>query len=164
MNLWLIRHAKSSWAIDGIDDIDRPLNARGYSDAHDMARRLKKIVPQGLIVSSPAVRAVSTAFIFARHLGIDASGVLVRPLLYEQPLESYLTVIGGFPQDHAHVLLFGHNPVITDTANLLAGTTIDEIPTAGIIGISFEEHTWKKAAASGGKLSFYDFPKNKTER
>lgn len=161
-NLWLIRHAKSSWEIDSISDIDRPLNARGYTDAHEMARRLKKDIQHCLVVSSPAVRAISTALIFARTLGITASDILVRPGLYETGTEDYLSVIGSLSDEHNNVLVFGHNPIITDTANLLAGTTIEEIPTAGMIGVVFEENRWKKASAAGGKLALYDFPKNKS--
>lgn len=158
--LWLIRHAKSSWGIDNLSDIDRPLNERGYSDAHEMAKRMKKRISNGLIVTSPAIRAASTAFIFARHLGIDPSDLMLRKTLYESGTEQYLAVIGSLPDNHTDVLLFGHNPVISLTANLLVGTTIEEMPTTGIIGIGFEEHSWKKAAASTGRLVAYDFPKN----
>lgn len=161
-NLWLIRHAKSSWEIDSISDIDRPLNARGYADAHEMAKRLKKEIRHCQVVSSPAIRAISTALIFARTIGISASDILVRPGLYESTTDGYLSVISSLSNEHNDVLVFGHNPVITDTANLLAGTTIEEIPTAGMIGIAFEEGNWKKASAAGGKLALYDFPKNKS--
>lgn len=158
--LWLIRHAKSSWAIEGQADIDRPLNERGYTDAYEMARRLKKKTGNCLIVTSPAIRAVSTALIFARNFGIDASEIQIREGLYESGPAQYASIISSFPDNHSEIMLFGHNPVISQTAELLTGTTIEEIPTAGIIGISFSEHSWKKAAAGSGKMAFYDFPKN----
>lgn len=158
--LWLIRHAKSSWGIDTLSDIDRPLNERGYTDAHEMAKRMKSKINNGLIVSSPAIRALSTGLIFSRHLGIDVSDIVVRQALYESGTDQYLSVIGSLPDNQKEVMLFGHNPIISDTANLLAGATIEEMPTAGIIGIAFNAQSWKKAVGTAGKLVFYDFPKN----
>ncbi|HCY25183.1 MAG TPA: histidine phosphatase family protein, partial [Cryomorphaceae bacterium] len=32
--LYLVRHSKSSWSINGISDRDRPLKGRGIKDAH----------------------------------------------------------------------------------------------------------------------------------
>lgn len=159
--LWLIRHAKSSWGYEGLADIDRPLNERGYADAHDMARRFKKSGHSGLIVSSPAIRAVSTALIFARNLGSDPANMLLRQTLYESSTKLYRAVIAGLPDEFREALVFGHNPVIGETANLLAGTHIEALPTTGVIGITFETLTWKQAAETGGKLLLYDFPKNK---
>ena len=65
--LYLIRHAKSEQNFAGLADIDRPLNERGYVDASKMSLMLKekKLIPNA-IISSPAVRAISTALIFAR--------------------------------------------------------------------------------------------------
>ncbi len=62
--IYLIRHAKSDWDNPLLQDIERPLNERGYADANVMGTRLKT---PGLIISSPAVRALSTALIFARR-------------------------------------------------------------------------------------------------
>ncbi len=40
--LYIIRHGKSSWDNEGLDDIDRPLNPRGLRSANMMAERLKR--------------------------------------------------------------------------------------------------------------------------
>ncbi len=159
--IFLVRHAKSAWNILGLDDIDRPLNDRGYSDAHDMASRLRKNVRPDLIVSSQAVRALTTALIFARHLHYDAPAISIRERLYDASSDQYLAVIASLPDEHNTVVLVGHNPVITETANLLGGITLDELPTTGIVGIEFDEAAWKQAVKTGGKMTFYDFPKNK---
>ena len=69
--LFLFRHAKSSWAEQGLQDIDRGLNARGIRDAYDTALWLKqKGVSTECMVSSPADRALHTATIISRTLGI----------------------------------------------------------------------------------------------
>ncbi|MBI3511766.1 MAG: histidine phosphatase family protein [Bacteroidetes bacterium] len=159
--LYLIRHAKSSWNTEGLDDIDRHLSYRGYSDAHEMAKRLKNSIRESFIVSSPAVRALTTALIFSRHLDHDPSRIHIAKELYESDVNAYCNVIAGLPEEKHCILLFGHNPVITATANFFGGTELGDLPTCGIAGISFEEPAWKKISGSRGKLVLFDFPKNK---
>ncbi|MEO5642582.1 MAG: histidine phosphatase family protein [Bacteroidia bacterium] len=158
--LYLVRHAKSSWNIEGITDIDRPLNDRGYKDAHDMAKRVNKKVHPGILVSSPAIRAASTALIFARHFDKSAAGIQLHPLLYDTNVKQYVQVISSLADEHSTAFLFGHNPIITETANLLGGMHLIEMATAGIVGIEFEVMTWKKVHGSLGRMILYDFPRN----
>src|SRR5690554_7660972 len=67
--LILIRHAKSSWET-ALNDKDRPLANRGVQDAHLMAEKTQKLLPESYIIwSSTAKRALETARIFAQHLG-----------------------------------------------------------------------------------------------
>ncbi len=73
--LTLIRHAKSSWSDLSRGDFDRPLNARGLRDAPRMGAHLKEagLAPVDRIVSSPALRARTTAECIAEALGVDES-------------------------------------------------------------------------------------------
>lgn len=125
-----------------------------------MAGRLKKFSPSGILVSSPAIRAVSTALIFSRAFESDSSAILIHPLLYESGAKQYLEVISALPDEFSTAFLFGHNPVITATSNLIGGTVLAELPTTGIVGIEFDMLSWKKTKESPGRMVFYDFPKN----
>ena len=58
--LFLIRHAKSDWTNPELKDVERYLNERGYSNANMMAAKFNHQVD--LIITSPAIRAMSTAF------------------------------------------------------------------------------------------------------
>ena len=70
--LYICRHAKSSWADPGQDDFDRPLNERGLLDAPRMAKIFRERgEPVDLIVTSPAVRALTTARFFAKELKLS---------------------------------------------------------------------------------------------
>lgn len=71
--LVLVRHAKSSWDNPDWSDFERPLNKRGNRDAPFMAEVLKSknIIPD-FMISSPAIRAKSTALYFAQELGFDS--------------------------------------------------------------------------------------------
>ena len=67
--LYLARHAKSDWGNEVLKDIDRPLNNRGYSDAYIQSVKFSTDQKHpDLIISSPAVRAFTTAGIFSRTL------------------------------------------------------------------------------------------------
>ncbi|HLG04041.1 MAG TPA: histidine phosphatase family protein [Bacteroidia bacterium] len=157
--IWFIRHAKSSWDLD-LDDMYRPLNDRGYRDAVEMANRFKKISKVSLIFTSPAVRAYSTALIFAKTLNYDPALITLSPLLYDTGAKQHQAVIAGLPPETDEVAFFGHNPTISEVANLMAGTELAEIPTAAIVGVESDVTTWKDAAYLAGKLLHYDYPKN----
>ena len=63
-HLYVIRHAKSSWADEGMRDFDRPLNERGKKNAPMMAERLQAKSKVDHFVVSPAKRTRQTAQYF----------------------------------------------------------------------------------------------------
>ena len=67
--LYLVRHAKSSWDYESVEDYDRPLQGRGIRDAHMVSSVLagNRETPEA-IYTSPAIRAAHTAMIFSRNL------------------------------------------------------------------------------------------------
>ncbi len=158
--LFLVRHAKSEWANENLADIDRPLNARGYRDAHFMSEQLKKnkLVPEQ-IVSSPAIRATSTALIFARNLDYDCAHIQLKKMLYETTEKEYLKIISETENAKRSLMLFAHNPTLTVLANRLTKPFTENIPTCGIVGIQFKINDWKEIMTAQGELFLYDFPK-----
>ena len=156
--IYLIRHSKSDWAFEGLPDIDRPLNERGYRDAHEMSKRLKdkKHAPD-LIMTSPAIRAMSTALIFARTFEYPENEIKIVSGLYHAQPEMIINTIAGIEVKYATVFLFSHNPTLTETVNVLCeNARIDNIPTTGIAGIELKD--WKTIDTT--KLFFFDYPKN----
>ncbi len=156
--IFLIRHAKSDWGHEGLPDIDRPLNERGYRDAHEMSKRLReKKQDPDLILSSPAIRAMSTALIFARTFEYPESEIKILPSLYEAQPETIINTIAAIDEKYHKVFLFSHNPTLTETANILCeDAKIDDIPTTGIFSIELKE--WK--AVDAAKFLSFDTPKN----
>ena len=64
-SLYLLRHAKSSWAEAGLSDKQRPLADRGLHDAPMMGERFNSRGESvDRINSSPALRAHTTAQMF----------------------------------------------------------------------------------------------------
>jgi len=159
--LLLIRHAKSSWDDINQKDFERPLNDRGHKDAPMMAKRLLKagITPDAL-VSSPALRALTTAEYFAEVFDIRKKNVLHEPSLYLAAPEVFFNIISALDNDHKTVAIFSHNPGITEFVNQLGVTRIDDMPTCSIFGVKADIKHWRDFKDAEKKFWFFDFPKN----
>jgi phosphohistidine phosphatase len=159
--LYLVRHAKSDWENENISDINRPLNERGYKDAHAMSLKLKEVIatPE-VFISSPAIRAITTCLIFAGHFNVDPKKINIESTLYETPLKEYLKIIQSLDKKYQTAILFAHNPTITELCNTLTKPFTDGMPTCGIAGITFNLDKWEDIKKKSGDLELYDFPKN----
>lgn len=159
--LYLVRHAKSDWENEHISDINRPLNERGYRDAHAMSLRLKDSIEiPDLIISSPAIRAITTCLIFAGHFNIDPKKIIIESTLYETPAKDYLKLIHSLDNKNCSAMIFAHNPSITELAGTLTKPFTDSMPTAGFAGITFNLDKWSDIKKNTGELLLFDFPKN----
>jgi phosphohistidine phosphatase len=163
--LYLIRHAKSSWAEAGLDDFDRPLNHRGKADAPFMGRRLSGHgVRPDFIVASPAKRARKTARIIAEALGFAEESIHLDSALYMAEVPALLETIAGVPDSTEELALVGHNYGITDLAEWLTGRSIGNIPTCGAVGIEFDCRSWSELKEGSGRLLLFDYPKKHSGR
>ena len=158
--VYLIRHAKSSWANPGLEDIERPLNKRGERDSAFMPNVLKgKGAKPDLIVSSPANRAFTTACKFGEAFGIDKDNILVREDIYEAYPQAVLEVIKALNHQANEVLIFGHNPTFTSLADMFSDEYIVNVPTCGIIKIEAEIDDWNLFSEENAKQTAFYFPK-----
>ena len=158
--LYLVRHAKSSWDNPDWRDEERPLNERGKKDAPKMAKRIKerKISPS-LLLTSHAKRTVKTCKIFAEVLNCPRTLIQNVENLYHADSETMLKVIQEKGGKAEHLFLFGHNPGLTSLANKLTGEQIINVPTCGVVAITFKLKNWNLIRFGVGKLKFFDFPK-----
>ena len=140
--LFLVRHAKSSRDDPTLADKDRPLNDRGMRDAALMGERLaKQDAKPDVIVSSPAVRALATAEIIARKLDYKRKDIVVDERLYAAAPDGLLEVIHELGDKHKRVMLFGHNPEMTELAHRLS-SKITDMPTCAVAEFSFDMKSW----------------------
>ncbi|MEI6949955.1 histidine phosphatase family protein [Paraflavisolibacter sp. H34] len=159
--LIIVRHAKSSWADDTQDDRDRPLNDRGKKDAPEMAKRLKeKGIRPDLFLSSPAKRARKTARFFAEEFGGSKKEIVEEEKLYEAPSANFYEVLGQLDDKYETVVLFSHNPGITDFANTLDTVRIDDMPTCSMLAVQAHTGHWSAFRESEKEFLFFDYPKN----
>ncbi len=158
-SLLLVRHAKSSWDYD-VDDFDRPLNTRGFLDAPEMAKRLKKKdIIIDTFVSSPAKRAYTTCVYFTKAFDVKSEKIVCIENLYEPEQSAFTSAILQLPATANCVAIFSHNPGITDFANSLTTHRLDDMPTCAIFAVTANITTWKDFASSPRHLWFFDFPK-----
>lgn len=161
-SLLLVRHGKSDWSNFGLKDFDRTLNNRGHENAVEMAHRLRmKNTPIDLMMSSPAKRAKSTAEYFAQAFDFDT--IQYEPTIYEARIKDLYQVVNAINNSKQCVILFGHNPALTEFANQLCNGHIYNIPTAGIVSINFPFESWEMISAGTGDLLYFDYPKNSDE-
>ncbi|MEN8204114.1 MAG: histidine phosphatase family protein [Bacteroidota bacterium] len=158
--LYIIRHGKSSWDNEGLDDIDRPLASRGLRNAEDMALRLKEAgrVPQ-LVYSSPANRALNTAQIMCRQWGLGPAELQIHDSLYMAYVSEIREVVSIAPGGITDLAIFGHNPSFTLYANQFLADPLDNLPTAGVVVLTLESESWSKLSRAQVKEALVDFPK-----
>ena len=165
--LYVIRHAKSSWDDTGIADFERPLNDRGKRDAPRMGKRLKeKKVHPDLLLSSPAKRALSTCKRIAELLKYPKERIKTDQDLYHADDEQILEVLRRIKDKHEVVIVFGHNPGLTDFINALSDADtvpIADMPTCSVAAFSLDINSWKGLGFGKGRLQYFDYPKSKED-
>ena len=157
--LYLIRHAKSSWKNIGESDKERPLNKRGKHDAPLMGKLLRdRGVFFDLIMSSPAVRALTTAKIIAQEVSYLEQSIVINPRIYEASFETMIDEIQTLPNEMNIVAMFGHNPTFSYLANHF-GHDLINLPTCGIVMIEVGVDDWAEVNIENSKVIAIDFPK-----
>ncbi len=157
--LILVRHAKAQPADAAARDFDRPLNRRGQTDAPRIGARMRSWGAQPEhILSSPATRALATARLVVEAMRLPASAIETRDAIYEADAGDLLDMIRAFPPDWERVMLFGHNPSITDVLNVLTDEMIDNIPTCGAALIDFDVTDWARITEGAGQIKAFEYP------
>jgi phosphohistidine phosphatase len=158
--VYIVRHAKSSWKELDLPDEKRPLLEKGK-------KRTKRIIDYLLdngikvdyIVSSHAVRAYETARILAHALNYPVENIKVDPHVYLSDGERIFNQFYDLPNKYQSVMIVGHNPALTDFVNNFLDPRIDNLPTSGIVSISFDTSDWEKVPLAEYKVDFYIFPR-----
>jgi phosphohistidine phosphatase len=71
-----------------------------------------------------------------------------------------IQVIRNINNSVNRAMFIGHNPGLTGLANYLGDQPIDNIPTGGVCCMDLKITSWKGIREHGGKLRFFEFPKN----
>jgi phosphohistidine phosphatase len=158
--LLIVRHAKSSWEITQPDDFKRTLNERGHRDAPAMAKKmLDRSILIDCIVSSTAVRALTTANYFAEAYKIKEADFLQFKKLYHAAPKAFVEVIQALPNQYNCAAVFAHNPGITTFVNQLTETQIDDMPTCGVFAVKLFTSNWSELMKCKKEFLFFSSPK-----
>lgn len=140
--LILVRHAKSSWDHPGLDDHERSLSERGLRDAPRMGRRLadRGLAPD-VVLSSTAVRALTTAELMAEAIGVERERIVADERLYATSAAGLLEVIGELDSSVQTAMVVGHNPEMTSLAQRFTDE-IGHLPTCAVVEFRFDADAW----------------------
>jgi phosphohistidine phosphatase len=144
----IVRHAHAEKHDGDVEDFERRLDKRGRREAEQMAELAHALaVRPDHIVSSPAVRAISTAKEFARSLGFPLKRIRHDDRIYLADRATLVTVLRSTPAACRHVLLVGHNPGVSRLAAWLADDdTLGDLPTASLCTLKGRLDAWAELA------------------
>jgi phosphohistidine phosphatase len=166
--LFILRHAKSSWDDQRVSDHDRPLAPRGrraVTVLHEYVR--SRAIEPSLVLCSTSRRTVETLE------GVAPTGrALIESELYGASAGSLLDRIRQIEPETPSAMVIGHNPGMQMLVLRLAahsGGPLDEdcdfatvqrkFPTGALATIKFECE-WRDLAAGSGRLTGLVRPKD----
>jgi phosphohistidine phosphatase len=157
--VYIVRHAKSSWEYNGINDIDRPLKKRGINDAYRVSENLcKNISRPDVFITSSAIRTLSTAMVFCENFGFPLANLRIKKSLYSFSDGYLVKTIKALDDQFDSAMIFSHDHGINDFVNKFGSENILHVPTCGVIGIAFKNRHWK--SINKGNTILKEFPKN----
>jgi phosphohistidine phosphatase len=168
--LFLLRHAKSSWADPGTADTDRPLNKRGKRAAAAMAAYLAaEGLRPALILCSSSRRTRETLDYLVEALGTSIP-LHIEPELYLADVPTLLDRIRRAPDTAGSLMVIAHNPGMHELALELveavgsrgaeAARIREKFPTAALARFRLKAERWRDLSGdlSGTKLLGYVTP------
>lgn len=147
--LILFRHSKSDQS-GSEADIDRPLNARGRSQAPDAGRWLAENAGEiDLAVVSPANRAGTTWELASAELTRQPE-TRIDDRVYNASVSDLLDVVRDLPDEVRIVVLVGHNPGFEDLASLLTNEPVS-MPTSALAVLE-SDSAWSSVGVAWASL------------
>jgi|AGTN01.2.fsa_nt_gi Phosphohistidine phosphatase SixA len=157
--LYLLRHAKSSWDDDSLDDFDRPLNPRGKKAAPLMGKVVKErdIAPD-IILCSPAKRTKQTIKLVNETAKLKAD-VTFEEAIYDSSAADLRKLLKKQKKSVGSILLIGHNPGLEELLEQLTGK-YEPLPTAALVQIDVNSDDWSHIKDGANKLAWIVRPKD----
>jgi phosphohistidine phosphatase len=122
MNLYLMRHGIAVLRQDDpsvSSDSERPLSNKGIKRTRKVAKGLRRLeISFDALLTSPLLRARQTGEIVASALGMEDRLEEISGLAPESTVEHLLFGLTRY-QDRKHLLLVGHEPLLSDTLSYL---------------------------------------------
>jgi phosphohistidine phosphatase len=122
---------------------------------------LKKNTRIDQFVSSPALRAKTTAELFVAEYDRKQKEILLVPSLYNADPDAFYEVVGKLDDAYDHVALFSHNPGITDFASSLTSAHISHMPTSSVFAVTAPVDSWKNFSSAEKSFLFFYKPEEK---
>ena len=141
-NLFLLRHAKSSWDNAALGDFDRPLSKRGISDAIILSEYIQEHnISFDLVLSSPSERTQATLDLVLSSLDPIPTTAL-KESIYHASASRLNQLIKELDDEIKNLLIIGHNPGLHILTETLTNESIVKFPTCAFAKITNFNH-WK---------------------
>ncbi|MCI0507934.1 MAG: histidine phosphatase family protein [Gammaproteobacteria bacterium] len=167
-DLFIVRHAKSSWSDEFASDFDRPLAKRGKKSLSAITDWLEsQHIKPDLLISSPAKRAKQTSEAIIKKLHIPEQNISFDKRLYlaaADTLLEILTEVAHVPSHPESVMLVGHNPGLEELVTLLCADPLPYtedgklLTTGNIVQLRFQQ-SWNDLRPKQGRLINFLRPK-----
>jgi phosphohistidine phosphatase len=164
--LFVLRHAKSSWDDPALADHDRPLAERGRRAVKTLAQHLSTNgVAPALVLCSSSRRTRET--LDGLRLGGEH---VIEPDLYGASCQDVLERLHRVPEEIRSVMVVGHNPTLQTLVLRLAdgdaaatGSALAEVrrkfPTGALATLTFD-CAWTELSPRSARLAEYVRPKS----
>lgn len=155
--LIFIRHGRAEDPSSEISDFERSLTTKGKVISRIMAHRLReKEDDPGLMITSPAFRALETAFIFAGEFGIKPDTIRINSnFYYKAGMKMLIEMLAGISDEIDTITLFGHNPAFTEMPDRLSREGCEFLTKTSIVCISFKIKTWSEIKSDTGEMEYF---------
>ena len=165
LNLYVMRHAKSSWEDPELSDYQRPLNKRGRHNAKLMRKIMKnKEMFFDFAYISGAQRTIDT-FKYIEDLNLKKKKIKKEHYLASP--EILLESIQSTKDKYKSVLLLNHEPAVKNLTKQLCfrlneegNILINKFSTAAIATIIFNRKKWSDINFGDGFLDSFIKPKD----
>jgi len=145
-----MRHSKAEIDSPTDNDFDRRLKKKGIVAAKYISKTLAtmKIVPD-FIVTSPVVRALSTAQVVAEHFGIQQK-MLIKNYLYNRlyTFKEIVEDIQSFQNESSSVIIIAHNPGVSYLLQEIDSKSNDVLATSSTVVFDFDTTNWNELLSS----------------
>ena len=159
--LLLNRHANSPWKGQSVSDHDRELDEVGFDEADLMGKRLlDKGVSFDSMVTSSALRALTTCQLIASNIKFDIERIDINKNIYGANCEDLMKIIRKTDDSIDSLAIFGHNPTLHILSESIYGQAISSFPPCSMIYIRFDSINWDSCFDCDKKTIFFDYPSN----
>lgn len=149
--LYILRHGEKNSINPNDYDYDIELSAKGLEDSKTIGKKLKeKGIKPDLIVSSPAIRARTTAEIVAKEISYKKN-IMYNEVIYQAFLNELVESITYTFDNVDTLMIVGHNPSLTALAITFAGFK-EELKMANAIRIDFDCNSWTAIEKENAKF------------
>tara|TARA_B100001564_G_scaffold351408_1_gene357222 strand:- start:779 stop:1273 length:495 start_codon:yes stop_codon:yes gene_type:complete len=137
--IYVLRHAKSSWDNSNLSDFERPLADRGISDAKKMSKFLKDMnIKIDKVLCSNAIRAKETFDLTADGFNFEIDKATYSDKLYFGDTTTIIQDLKELDESLNNILIVGHNPTLHYLVEILTNESINRFTTCNLATISHD--------------------------